>query len=135
MGGEDLRWDAEEGGLRGIRVGHDTSQEVAARARDVGDRIGDETAGAGFGDRDGQFAPEADGLEAFGQADELLAGHRYWCCVFFGPSGGWNSHVSGTPRLPMAPSASPLRVKNVAPDEPVRTSTELVPVKATDLPG
>ena len=135
MCGEDLRRDAEQGRLCGIRVGHDAPQEVSARARDVGDGVGDETAGARFRDRDSQPAPEADGLEALGQADELLAGHRYWRCVFFGGSGGWNSHTSGTPRLPRAPSAAPLSVKYVAPDDPVRTSTEVVPVNATDLPG
>ena len=64
-----------------------------------------------------------------------VAAHRQerWVCA--GAAGGLNSHVSGMPRLPSAPSDWPLSVKSVAPDEPVRTSTEVCPVNVRTWPS
>src|SRR5689334_13094306 len=61
-----------------------------------------------------------------------VTAQRRW--VFSGEAGGANSHVSGTPDLPSAPSDVPLSVKSVTPDDPVRTSTDRRPVKVRVLP-
>src|SRR5262249_17405150 len=47
----------------------------------------------------------------------------------------WKSHVSGIPRFPSAPSDCPFRVKNVAPDDPVRTSIDVWPVNVRTFPS
>src|SRR4051812_45677973 len=54
--------------------------------------------------------------------------------VICGGSGGANSHVSGIPLLPSAPSGVPLSVNVVTPDEPVRTSIDSLPVNVSVLP-
>src|SRR5690348_2631842 len=54
--------------------------------------------------------------------------------VFTGALGGWKSHVSGMPTLPSDPRETPFKVNEVLPEFPVRTSTEVVPVKTTVSP-
>ncbi len=99
--------------------------------------MADEATGARFDRRDGHAAlgasqPESDGER--GQVGERIVRHDYGRCVLSGGAGGANSHVSGTPDLPSAPSDVPLRVKWVTPDDPVRTSILSRPVKVRVLP-
>ena len=112
----------------------DPADEVAARPGDVGDRVGDQPARARLGERDRHAAAEAESLEPLGEPDERVRRPRYGCwSSSSGPPGGWNSHVSGMPRFPSAPSGWPFSVKNVAPDEPLRTSTESFAGERDDL--
>ena len=127
VGREDLRRDAELPLLGLVGVRDDPTEEVAARAGDVGDGVGDEPAGAGFGDRERQPALEADCLEALGEPDERIAGHRYWCCRLLRRRPAAGTATSRACRVSRARRAIwPFSVKNVAPDEPVRTSIDVV---------
>src|SRR5207245_6969214 len=74
----------------------------------------------------------ADSSESSSAFFALMA--RYVCPVFWGGLGGANSHVSGIPSLPSAPSDTPLTVKWVTPDEPVRTSREFCAVNVSVFP-
>ena len=127
-----------------VRVGHEAAEVVRARARDLGDEVTDETAGARLHGRHRQAVQRASLAEAGGQpgqVGERIVLHRYRRCVFSGGAGGANSQVSGTPDLPRCPSDVPLRVKYVTPDDPVRTSILSAPGERQglavrdDLPG
>src|SRR4051794_23513482 len=61
------------------------------------------------------------------------SGYRRWVRV--AALGGAKSHVSVTPPRPSAPSETPLTVKYVEPDEPVRTSIDFWPVNVSVLPA
>src|SRR4051812_23849170 len=54
--------------------------------------------------------------------------------VFFGAAGGWNSQVSGFPLSERCPRESPLSVKYVALEAPVRTSMASRAVNVSTLP-
>ena len=121
-----------------VRVGHDAADEVRAGSRHLGDEVGDEPARARFGGRDaacrgpGTHAPSCPARSSSSSSVEgtlvSVAGS------VAARAGGANSHVSGIPLLPRAPSEVPLSVNFVTPDEPVRTSTDSLPVNVRVLP-
>ena len=134
VGVEHVGRDAELALLDGVRVRDDAADEVRGRPGDLRDHVGDQPAGARLGRREGQPACHAPRLQALGELDERV---RHVRCGRSGPggSGGANSHVSGLLSFDMWPRSSPLSVKNVALDFPVRTSTESLAVNVTVLPG
>ena len=134
--GEELGWDAELVTLHVVGVRDEPAEEVRAGAGDLGDRVRHQPPGARFGGRDGQTAVDADRVQALGQGDEAIVGHRLL-------SADWSSAVRpearratfpGSPTCPSAPSFVPLSVNSVTPDEPVRTSIDLLPWNVRVLP-
>ena len=132
---EDRRRHAEQLLLRLVRVGDDAAREVAAGAGDLGDRVGDEPARARLRQRDAsgrrpRQTPWSRSASPTSGSPATLPGAGSSSAR----PGGWNSHVSGVPRFPSAPIDWPLSVKNVAPDEPVRTSIDELAVNVRTLP-
>ena len=126
---EDLRPDADALGLEGIRVGHEATDEPAARAWDLGDQVGDQSTGTRLDGRDPPIERETAftepgcqcdqiarsiavaGLDRRGRPGRSIVRHDQGRCVFSGAFGGANSQVSGTPDLPSVPSEVPFNVK------------------------
>ena len=134
MGLQRGRRHVEEYLLRLVRVRHDPAEEVRGGTGHLGDGCGDQATRARLRDCHREAAPEADALQSLGQGDER-AWHAYVRWVLTGSAGGAKSHVSGTPDLPSAPRLTPFSVNRVLPDEPVRTSTEVVPVNVSVRPS
>ena len=86
-----------------VRVRDDAAEEVAGRARDLGERVRDEPAGARLGGRDRQ-APRRGSAPCSRSAsgDERAPATLACGCGLDRRAGGANSHVSGTPGLPSA---------------------------------
>ena len=69
--GEDLIRHADRLALELIRVRHEASDEVGTRARDLGDQVSDQAAGARFDGRDAQAESAAARPEADGEVGQL----------------------------------------------------------------
>ena len=58
-----------------VGVGDEPAPETGAGSGDLGDRVGDQTAGTRFGGGDGEVPVEAGAVQALGQGDEAVVGH------------------------------------------------------------
>ena len=130
-----VRRHVELRALDRVRVRDDAAEQVARRPGNLRQQVRDEPARARLRGRDGDAPGDAPGLEPPGELDERVVPHRQVRLVRTGGFGGANSHVSGLPLLDIRPRFSPLRVKYVALDLPVRTSTESRAVNVSTLPG
>ena len=96
VGGEDGVRHAEQPLLRLVRVRDHAAGEVAARAGDVRDRVGDEAARAGLRQRRRvrprpRQMPWSRSARPTSGSPAIATGAGSSC----GAAGGWNSHVSG----------------------------------------